>query len=101
MKRSPLKRKTPLKRGGKLRKTSSKRRRQNEVYKDVREKFLCNNPVCQVCLFRMSSQVHHRRGRFGDRLNEVEYFLSVCFECHHKIHQNPQWAYRMGYMISR
>lgn len=101
MKRSPLKRKTPLKRGGKLRKTSSKRRRQNEVYKDVREKFLCNNPVCQVCKTKMSSQVHHRRGRFGDRLNELEFFLSVCFDCHHKIHMNPKWAYDMGYMISR
>ena len=48
MKRSPLKRKTPLKRGGKLRRVSAKRKGQNEVYRDVREKFLGNNPVCQV-----------------------------------------------------
>jgi len=101
MKRTPLKRKTPLKRGGKLRRVSKKRRKQNEFYSDVREKFLGNTPVCQVCQFRMASQVHHRRGRFGDRLNEVEFFLAVCFECHDKIHHNPAWAYRMGYMIKR
>ena len=101
MKRSPLKRKTQLKRGGKLRRVSKKRKGQNEVYKDVREKFLGNNPVCQVCRCKMASQVHHRRGRFGDRLNETEFFLAVCFECHHKIHQNPQWAYAKDYMVNR
>ena len=101
MKRTPIKRKTPLKRSGKLRRVSKKRRKQNEVYSDVREKFLSNTPVCQVCQHRMASQVHHRRGRFGDRLNEVEFFLAVCFECHDKIHHNPAWAYRMGYMIKR
>jgi hypothetical protein len=101
MKRSPLKRKTPLKRGGKLRRVSAKRKGQNEVYKDVREKFLTNNPICQVCRCKMASQVHHRRGRFGDRLNEVEFFLAVCFECHHEIHHNPAWAYERGYMVKR
>ena len=101
MKLSPLKRKTPLKRGGKLRRVSPKRKGQNEVYKDVREKFLTNNPVCQVCRCKMASQVHHRRGRFGDRLNEVEFFLAVCFECHHQIHMNPAWAYAKDYLVKR
>ena len=101
MKRSPLKRKTPLKRSGKLRRVSAKRKGQNEVYKDVREKFLTNNPVCQVCKCKMASQVHHRRGRFGDRLNEVEFFMAVCFECHHWIHHNPQIAYAKDYLVKR
>ena len=101
MKRSPLKRKTPLRRGGKLRRVSAKRRKQNEVYSDVREKFLGNTPVCQVCQSKMASQVHHRRGRFGDRLNEVEFFLAVCFECHIRIHMNPAWAYAKDYLVKR
>jgi len=101
MKRTALKRKTPMKRSGKINKVSVKRKRQNEVYKDVREQFLSQNPVCQVCKSKMASQVHHRRGRFGDRLNEVEFFLSVCFECHHEIHQNPKWAYEKAYMLKR
>jgi 5-methylcytosine-specific restriction endonuclease McrA len=67
----------------------------------VREKFLGNNPVCQVCGGKMASQVHHRRGRFGDRLNEVEFFLAVCFECHHRIHHNPSWAYAKDYLIRK
>jgi hypothetical protein len=65
VKRTTLKRKTPLKRGGKLRRVSAKRKGQNEVYKDVREKFLTNNPICQVCRCKMASQVHHRRGGSG------------------------------------
>jgi len=101
MKRTALKRKTPMKRSGKINKVSVKRKRQNEVYKDVREQFLSQNPVCQVCKSKMASQVHHRRGRFGDRLNEVEFFLSVCFDCHHEIHQNPRWAYEKTYMLKR
>ncbi len=100
MKRSPLKRKTPLKRGGKLRRVSAKRKKQNEVYRDVRVKFLTNKPLCEIC-GRLASQVHHRRGRFGDRLNEVEYFLAVCFECHNRIHKNPTWAYARDYLVKR
>jgi hypothetical protein len=34
-------------------------------------------------------------------LNEAEFFLAVCFECHHKIHQDPKWAYAKDYMIKR
>jgi hypothetical protein len=49
MKRSPLKRKTPLKRGGKLRRVSAKRKGQNEVYKDVREKFLTATTQSAKC----------------------------------------------------
>jgi hypothetical protein len=94
MKRSPLKRKTPLRR------VSKKRKLQNDVYKEVREKFLTLNPLCQVCS-SVASQVHHRRGRFGDRLNEVEFFLAVCLDCHHKIHMNPAWAYAKDYMVKR
>jgi len=101
MKRSPLKRKTPLKRSGRLRPVSKKRAKQNATYKQVREKFLGNNPICQVCRCKMASQVHHRRGRFGDRLNEVEFFLAVCFECHERIHHNPVWAYAKDYMVKR
>jgi hypothetical protein len=27
--------------------------------------------------------------------------LAVCFECHHKIHMNPAWAYAKDYMVKR
>ena len=94
MKRSPLKRKTPLRR------VSKKRKLQNDVYKEVREQFLTLNPLCQVCS-SVASQVHHRRGRFGDRLNKSEFFLAMCLDCHHKIHMNPAWAYAKDYMVKR
>jgi hypothetical protein len=31
----------------------------------------------------------------------VEFFLAVCFECHHEIHMNAAWAYERGYMVKR
>jgi hypothetical protein len=27
--------------------------------------------------------------------------LAVCFECHHRIHHNPAWAYAKDYMVKR
>jgi len=54
-----------------------------------------------VCQCKIATQIHHRRGRFGDRLNEVEFFLAVCFECHIKIHMNPAWAYAKDYLVKR
>jgi hypothetical protein len=27
--------------------------------------------------------------------------LAVCFDCHHKIHMNPAWAYAKDYMVKR
>jgi hypothetical protein len=89
MKRSPLRR------------VSKKRAKQNRLYAKVRKEYLEQNPVCEVCRSRLSSQIHHKRGRFGERLTEQEHFLGVCFACHNQIHHNPSWAYAKDYMIRR
>lgn len=93
---------TPLKRGTKrLKPVSKKRSKQNAVYSDVRKEHLAKHPKCQVCEMIPSDQIHHRRGRWGERLNESEFFLAVCQPCHVKIHNDPAWAYSHGFLLKR
>ena len=100
MKRSPLKRKAPLKRGGRLRPVSKKRAKQNKEYSQARMEYLSANSMCEVC-GKKAGQIHHKRGRFGDRLNKKEYFMAVCMACHNWIHNNPLEAYAKGYLLLR
>lgn len=56
---------------------------------------------CECCLKRAASQIHHKRGRLGPDLLDTRYFMGVCPECHERIHREPQWAYELGYLVSR
>lgn len=100
MKRSPLKRKTPLKRGGRLRPVSKKRAKQMKSYLDIRRTFLEQNQACEICGDK-STQIHHKKGRFQERLNDTELFMPICRSCHDWIHRNPMEAYAKGYMLLR
>lgn len=46
-------------------------------------------------------QVHHRKGRDGQRLTEIQYLLAVCHPCHEYIHANPSESYERGWMVRR
>ena len=100
MKRTPLKRKTPLKRGGRLRLVSKKRAKQNKAYSIYRNLYLNNHTACEICGGK-ACEIHHKKGRFGERLNDMQYFMAVCRGCHHWIHTNPQIAYAKDYLIRR
>jgi 5-methylcytosine-specific restriction endonuclease McrA len=100
MKRSPLKRKTPIKRGGRLKPVSKKRAKQNKVYSSVRLDYLQHNPLCERC-GEKADQIHHKRGRFGERLNDKDFFMAVCMTCHNWIHSNSIEAYSKGYLLFR
>jgi hypothetical protein len=80
---------------------SKKRAKQNRLYTRIRKDYLEKKPMCEVCNSRLAEQIHHKRGRFGDRLTDAGYFLGVCFICHDKIHKNPAWAYSEAHMIQR
>jgi len=100
MKRSPLKRKSPLKRSGRLRPISKKRAKQNKQYSIYRNLYLTNHSACEIC-GKKATQIHHKKGRFGERLNDMNYFMSVCHTCHEWIHRNPLEAYAKGYLVTR
>ena len=59
-----------------------------------------------------SSLVHHIRGREGyadqkkyysgiKLLHDKDYWMACCFNCHVEIHNNPEFAYKEGYLDSR
>ena len=56
---------------------------------------------CQVCRKRPATEVHHKTGRIGGDLLDSRYFMGVCSPCHRRIHDNPEWAFAQGYLVSR
>lgn len=105
MKRSPLKRKTPLKGGSSLKRTplrpvSKKRRGELKEYSVLRKVYLATFPKCWCCP-NPATDIHHRHGRFKDRLNDTTFWIGVCRPCHDKIHSNPAWAYENRLLVQR
>ena len=84
--RSPLTRRTPLtartglQRRSRLRAVSPKRRRELVEYERLHVGFLAGRTICEFplgCIAR-STVVHHRRGRFGARLLDVDWWAASC-----------------------
>lgn len=100
MKRTPLKRRTKLKRKSGLRKVSSKHAKELERYYKLRNAYMAEHPVCEMCGKEPSVDLHHRRGR-GKYLCEVAYFMALDRKCHDYIHKHGAWARSKGYLISR
>ena len=90
--RKPLKRKAPMKRISKTRSVALK------IYSKLRENFLQELPICEVCGKAKSTDVHHRKGR-GKFYLDVESWLSTCRSCHDRIHTSPIWARENGYLL--
>jgi len=99
MTRTPLRRKTPMRRGGKLAAASPKRRRDLIEYAKLRKTFLevhthCQFPNCE----KRATQVHHSKRR-GKHLLDVCSFRAVCFECHRWIETHARQAEAMGLLV--
>lgn len=99
LKRSPLKRKTPLFRKKKLNKVSTKQTQRNIKYYRIRDQYMKEHPVCEVCGLEPSRDLHHKKGRSGDLLFDTQFFMAVSRKCHDRIHQNPEWAKESGFLI--
>jgi len=99
MKRSPLKRRTPLKSKGRLRNASSKRQREYKKYTQVRNAYLALHPICERCKESKATDIHHKAGRVGKWLCLDEYFAALCRSCHGEIHENGVAARKQGWII--
>jgi hypothetical protein len=90
MKRSPL------------RKVSKKRAGENAEYLKLREKFLLDQPWCEIgargCT-RKARDVHHANHREGKRLLDRKYWWATCRSCHIFIGDNPKIAREKGWLI--
>lgn len=109
MKRTPLNRKSSLKRTGFSRKRSKK---MEAIYVERRKlvaKMLSENPYCQACpvfakhdgvvsyVRNGSVDIHElvRRSQGGSILDESN-CMAVCRSCHTRIGDNPELAFTLG-----
>lgn len=99
MKRTPLKRKTWMRR------VSHKQKKRNAEFEKVKAEWLSKNPFCEIdapnfqCTLSRNVTVHHIRQRYGDYLCNTKYFATACSNCHHYIHfVDPKWARENGFL---
>jgi hypothetical protein len=101
VKRTPLRRKVPMRRT---------RLRQNHPHRSVRFEASAlheavtrrSRGICELCRDAPASEMHHRRMRSAGGLDIVDNILHLCRSCHHDtIHANPDWAYRHGFLLRR
>ncbi len=81
---------------------STKKEKQDALYKIVRDAYLKVHPQCEaaipgICSRKGSSQIHHKKGKVGEDYLDDKYFLAVDFECHRYIEDNRQFAIGMGF----
>lgn len=112
MKRTPLKRKTPLK-AKKQRSFNStlpvrtdKRRAEEAQYHKQRKAYLVAHPRCEIWVTRdchqsRSTQIHHKRGRRGAWLLDESEWLACCSPCHEWVERNFKKAVELGFMHPR
>lgn len=107
----PLRRKTPLKQGGELKRTplAPRSEKTKRIYREERIPFvkeiLSARPLCEICRKRDSVDVHEKltRGRSGGVKShewlDPENVMAVCRTCHDWIDANKEEAEELGYLI--
>ena len=83
-------------------KISKKKKIENLKYQVLRTEFLGKkeNQVCPIT-GKKTTEIHHKKGRVGSLFLDVRYWLAVSREGHKKIEENPEWAKKEGYSLSR
>ena len=95
--------KTPLKRPKKtIQKHSKKSLDQLRRYRNLRDKFLEENPICMYpgCNSREVT-LHHGKGRNGAFLTDKRWFKSLCWKHHQHIETHPAEALKLQLSFSR
>lgn len=107
----PPKRKTPLKRGGKIKSVSVKRARENRVRAKIKSQVLRTRSVCEAGQAINAVDRHHQCHRSPDDIHEPltrarggsitdpDNMIVVCRACHNWIHQHPKAATTVGLLI--
>ncbi len=87
----------------KIKPISDKRAEQLKVYSEKRKEFLkkVENKFCAVFPHLLATEVHHKKGKIGELLNDTRYWLAVSRVGHIKIEEQPKWAYEKGFSLLR
>lgn len=80
-----------------VRKVSHKRAEQMTEYMKLRNEYLALYPVCEVedCN-ELSCDMHHQRGKEGERLLDTNYFMAVCRNHHNYYTEHSKEAIEQG-----
>lgn len=84
-----------------IRKLSKKRAAQNYEYNKLRKIYLEEHPICEANCSNESTEIHHKKGRIGQLLTDVNFFMAVCPHCHRWIESHPLLSKALGYSLSR
>jgi hypothetical protein len=93
-----------------MRKVSKKRAALNYQYDKLRYEFMQRKSddglyaCCDRCIatFPISFLcIHHKAGRSGNNLLDVNTWMLVCAGCHEYIHANPAESFEKGWMLKR
>jgi hypothetical protein len=83
-------------------KVSPKRAGQVAEYVKLKREYMALYPVCEVpeCNLR-SVEIHHQRGKEGERLTDINYFMAVCRPHHDEFTEHSKQAIKDGHSVSR
>lgn len=89
-----------------IKRRSTKRASEETIYLKLNRIFLAKqeNSICPVMLHLhgmrvRTDQVHHKAGRIGKLLLYTSYWLAVSEDGHTWIHDHPEEAYKIGFLI--
>ncbi len=103
MKRSPIARKTPIKRSPIKQQAANRKKSRFDFSADVKDRARRGaSHWCEAKLPGCSGGVqhfHHRLLRSHGGPGTLENCAALCGRCHSWIHANPDWAYRHGWMV--
>lgn len=98
MKRSPLKRYTPLRRTPFRRSFRGPVSGHVAAYAECRRRSRCQAQIPEVCTGR-NEHAHHIRLRSQGGPTTSDNLLACCHACHTHIHANPAWANQQGFIL--
>lgn len=83
-------------------KVSDKRKIENAKYSVLRIEFL-GKPENKICPItgKLTTDVHHSKGRIGSLLLDTRYWIALSREAHKYVEENPEWAKENGYSLDR
>ena len=86
----------------KIKPRSKKRQAQEKIYSQLRKAFLSKeeNKTC-IITGEPTTEIHHMKGRIGDLLTNTKYWIALSRDGHIFVEQNPEWAKKNGYSLSR
>ena len=87
-----------------LNKRSTKKIKEDNSYSELRKEFLTKHPVCMAHLpgcNQHSTDIHHIRGRIGDRYLNIEDWVSLCRSCHVLVETSPDIGRDLEFVKSR